>query len=163
MKKLVYYIATSLDGFISTKEDDISGFSHNEDFVSYYYEQLNQFETVIMGKNTYEFGYKFGLEQGKKAYQHMDHYIFSNSINLPKDSEVNKVGEGWVEKINELKNTCSTDIYLCGGSQFAGLLASEKLIDEVWIKLNPFIMGTGKPLFGNQQSMGLKLFSSKVH
>jgi len=33
-----------------------------------------------MGKNTYEFGYKFGLKPGQRAYPHMTHYIFSNSL-----------------------------------------------------------------------------------
>ncbi|WCL50156.1 hypothetical protein [Leptospira sp. GIMC2001] len=35
-----------------------------------------------MGKNTYEFGYKYGLEPGQKAYPHMKHTIFSNNLTL---------------------------------------------------------------------------------
>lgn len=159
MKKVIYYVATSIDGFIATKEDEISGFVHDEKFVSYYYEQLNQFNTVIMGKNTYEFGYQFGLKPGEKAYQHMDHYIFSKSIELPAESKVYKVTDEWTNKVKELKKSSSSDIYLCGGSQFAGFLAKEHLIDQVWIKLNPFLMGAGKPLFQGEQSFNLELYN----
>lgn len=33
-----------------------------------------------MGRKTYEFGYKFGLEPGQPAYPHMEHYIFSENL-----------------------------------------------------------------------------------
>jgi len=40
-----------------------------------------------MGKCTYESGYKFGLEPGKAAYPHMDHYIFSKTISFDHQDE----------------------------------------------------------------------------
>lgn len=159
MKKVIYYVAASLDGFIAGLDDDISGFSNDESFVAHYQEQLQAFETVIMGRKTYEFGYKYGLKAGAKAYPHMNHYIFSQSLKLPEESEVKRVSKNFVNVIQQLKSESRTDIYLCGGSEFASFLASKGLIDSLWIKLNPFVMGEGKPLFAGKQSLKLQLNS----
>jgi dihydrofolate reductase len=61
-RKIVYYVASSLDGYISGINDDISGFVATGNGVERYLADLAEFDTVIMGKNTYEFGYKFGLQ-----------------------------------------------------------------------------------------------------
>lgn len=78
MKKIIYYVATSIDGFISGLNEDISGFLPDGNGVQKYLDDLKEFKTVIMGRKTYEFGYKYGLKPGSPAYPHMDHYIFSN-------------------------------------------------------------------------------------
>ncbi len=61
----------SLDGFISGVNGDISGFVGDGNGVAKYLADLADYDTVIMGKNTYEFGYRFGLKPGKPAYPHM--------------------------------------------------------------------------------------------
>ena len=82
MSKIVYYVATSLDGYISGLNEDISGFVGEGNGVVKYLDDLKSYSTVIMGRKTYEFGYKYGLEPGKLAYPHMDHYIFSSTLRL---------------------------------------------------------------------------------
>ena len=77
MKKIIYYVAVSLDGFISGPNEDISKFASHGAGVDKYLEDLKEFKTVIMGRKTYEFGYKFGLVPGQPAYGHMEHFIFS--------------------------------------------------------------------------------------
>ena len=80
MRKIVYYVATSLDGFISGADGDVSRFAYAGSAVDQYLEDLKTYDTVIMGRNTYEFGYQYGMQPGQKAYQHMEHYIFSNQL-----------------------------------------------------------------------------------
>lgn len=156
VRRIVYYVATSLDGFICGHNEDISEFIGEGNGVDRYLKDLADYDTVIMGKNTYEFGYKFGLKPGQRAYQHMAHYIFSNSLKLDNlDSHV-QVCPIELNKIRKLKNETGTDIYLCGGGTFAGWLLDNDLIDELKIKLNPIILGTGVRLFGDSKKV-LKL------
>jgi hypothetical protein len=54
MRKIVYYVATSLDGFICGH--DLEMFVQKGDGVANYLDDLKEFDTVIMGKNTCEFG-----------------------------------------------------------------------------------------------------------
>ena len=164
MKKIVYYVASSLDGFISGENEDISGFVAEGEGVQTYLEDLKAFETVIMGRKTYEFGYKFGLEPGAPAYPHMDHYIFSDSLVLDHPAEnvhTKKIG---IEEIHSIKEQAKTDIYLCGGGQFAGWLLENEQIDVLKLKINPLILGKGVKLFGeSKKSYQLELTESTTY
>jgi dihydrofolate reductase len=151
MRKIVYYVAVSLDGFISGFDDDISGFVNEGSGVARYLSDLSSFDTVIMGKNTYEFGYKFGLKPGQPAYPHMNHYIFSNSLVLDNPDPKIHIRPIVLEEIQKLKAQSGSDIYLCGGGKFAGWLLQHEQIEILKIKLNPIILGGGIRLFGDSK------------
>jgi len=89
MRQIIYYVATSIDGFISSPNEDISGFEHVQESkgIAKYLNDLKAFDTVIMGRKTYEFGYKFGLEPGQPAYPNMSHFVFSNSLKFDNQNE----------------------------------------------------------------------------
>ncbi len=72
-----------------------------------------------MGRRTYEFGYKFGLKPGQPAYPHMKHFIFSESLKFQEQSDQVKVYKIGLPEIQEIKESSGTDIYLCGGGEFA--------------------------------------------
>jgi len=149
MRKIIYYVAISVDGFISGPNEDISGFVQDGKGVEKYLEDLKEFDTVIMGRKTYEFGYKYGLVPGQPAYSHMDHYIFSRSLNFNDPHQKVKVCKLDLEIIRNLKNGDGSDIYLCGGGEFAGWLLENELIDILKVKLNPIVLGAGVKMFGN--------------
>lgn len=151
MKKIVYYVASSIDGYISGINDDVSGFVSDGNGVEKYLNDLKDFETVIMGRKTYEFGYKFGLEPGKPAYPHMDHYIFSNSLTFENPHESVMVRQLDLDEVKKIRDHSKTDIYLCGGGDFAGWLLDNELIDLLKIKVNPLIIGQGVKIFGNSK------------
>ena len=87
MKKIIYYVASSLDRYIAGRNDDISKFILQGEGVEKYQSDLANFGTVIMGRKTYEFGFQYGLELGQPAYPNMGHHIFSNSLKLNNLSE----------------------------------------------------------------------------
>lgn len=148
MTKIIYYVASSIDGFIAGQKDDISDFAVGGKGVDKYLADLQAFKTVIMGRRTYEFGYQFGLKPGQPAYPQMEHFIFSNSLeikNLAKSVHIEKIA---IDRVKEIKRLAETDIYLCGGGVFAGWLLENGLIDQLKLKLNPIILGSGIRLFG---------------
>lgn len=151
MSKIIYYVASSLDGYISGPQDDVSQFVFEGAGVDRYQADLLTFQTVIMGRRTYEFGYQFGLVPGQPAYPHMEHYIFSNSMQLDELAPSVHIVQPTLEQVSAIKAGASTDIYLCGGGQFAGWLLEHNLIDQLKVKLNPIILGDGIRLFGNSK------------
>jgi len=155
MRNIVYYVAVSLDGFIAGPDDDISGFVGDGSGVDQYLNDLETFDSVIMGRKTYEFGYQFGLTPGQPAYPHMKHYIFSNSLQF--DTKANNViiCPKDIDIIKKLKAEKGTDIYLCGGGEFAGWLLDNEMIDFLKVKLNPLILGDGTKLFGSSKKKSL--------
>ncbi|NND07903.1 MAG: dihydrofolate reductase [Saprospiraceae bacterium] len=152
MPKIVYYVATSLDGYISGQDGDISMFATGGEGVDKYLSDLAGFGTVIMGRKTYEFGYHFGLLPGQPAYPHMQHHVFSNSLQLDNLYEKVQVEQLSVDRVKVIRDSASTDVYLCGGGQFAGWLLDNGLIDQLKMKLNPIVLGVGIPLFGNSKT-----------
>lgn len=152
MTKIVYYVASSLDGFIAGKADDISLFAQHGSGVEKYLSDLAKYSTVIMGRRTYEFGYQFGLEPGQPAYPHMEHHIFSNTLSFENSPHGQvHVESRSIDRINEIRDNSPTDVYLCGGGVFAGWLLEHGMIDRLKIKLNPIILGEGIPIFGNSK------------
>jgi dihydrofolate reductase len=151
MRKIVYYVAASLDGYIAGPGEDISGFVGGGNGIDKYRNDLLAYDTVIMGRNTYEFGYKFGLKPGSPAYPHMKHYIFSNSLQLPVREANIFIKAVDLREVQAIREQPGPDIYLCGGGRFAGWLLDHQQIDILKIKLNPLILGGGVKLFGASQ------------
>ena len=164
MRRIVYYVASSIDGFISGPNEDISEFVGTGNGVGKYLEDLSNFDTVIMGKNTYEFGYKFGLKPGQSPYKHMKNYIISESLSFSsRDGNVYVLGRS-ISEIERIQREPGTDIYLCGGGKLASWLLEHKKISAVKLKLNPLIQGQGTSLFQNSKgSFQLKLVEHREY
>lgn len=153
MHPIIYDVAVSIDGYISGSNGDISRFAQEGPVVEDYFKRLSEYTVAIMGRNTYEFGYRFGLVPGANPYKHMKTLIFSKSIDLPDDREVSVVDGDEVSFLRSLKQTSGGPIYLCGGGAFAGSLLAEGLIDIVRLKRAPIILGEGVPLFGSSSRL----------
>lgn len=152
MQKIIYYVACSLDGFIAGADDDISLFLSGGEGVEQYLADLKDFRTVIMGRRTYEFGFKFGIKPGQPAYENMEHYIFTDSLKIENLAKSVHLEPKSLDRVREIKNNSETNIYLCGGGVFAGWLLDNGLIDQLKLKLNPIILGEGTPLFGSSKT-----------
>ncbi len=147
MREIIYDVAVSLDGFIAASDGDASAFPQSGEHADAYVERLGSYETVIMGRNTYEFGYAFGLEPGKRAYPHMDHHIFSTGIELPDNADVTIIRRDWSTHLTNLRRMNGKPIYLCGGGVFAGWVLAQGMIDRLIMKKAPITFGDGIPLF----------------
>lgn len=149
MRNIVYYVSISLDGYISGLDGNINGFVPDGNGVDQYFRDLKDFDTVIMGKNTYEFGYQFGLKPGQAVYPHMEHYIFSESLEFESKMDSVHIKKIDIEEIYKLRKEQGSDIYLCGGGQFAGWLLENEQIQFLKVKLHPLLLGQGVRLFGD--------------
>jgi dihydrofolate reductase len=162
MRKLKYYVALTVDGFIGHEDGSVNGFLEHGEHVTDYLESLKtQFDVVLMGRKTYEFGFQFGVTN---PYPWMKQYVFSRAMKESPDANVTLVSENIVELVRGLKSEPGKGIYLCGGSELATMMFEEKLIDEVVLKLNPVLFGSGIPLFSRSSiPIDLELTGSKVY
>ena len=165
MRKLIYYVACSVDGFIAREDGSLVDFSmggeHFADLLEAFpetipghlREQLNvtagnrQFDAVLMGRRTYQVGLDLGVTS---PYPHLDQFVFSRSMHETPDEHVSLVTENPIACVRELKQQQGMDVWLCGGGELASAMLPE--IDEVILKVNPFLMGSGTPLIAGSES-----------
>ncbi|MCB1348172.1 MAG: dihydrofolate reductase family protein [Maritimibacter sp.] len=148
MQPIIYDVAVSIDGYISGPDEDISKFAQDGPVVDDYRARLETYALAIMGRRTYEFGYRFGMQPGQNPYPHMATTVFSGALELPDDSEVAVSAPRDAKAIEGLKSTAGGPIYLCGGGVFAGWLLSLGLVDRLFLKRAPIVLGGGVQLFG---------------
>jgi len=178
MRDVVYYVATSLDGFIARPDGDFSDFPWEDEFGAYLLEHFpetfpahlrtddapnRRFDTVLMGRATYEVGQRAGVTS---PYPTLKQYLFSRTLDRSPDEAVTLVESDALEHVRELKRADGKAIWLCGGSVLAGALYAAGLIDQLVLKVNPIVLGTGIPLLGQAVSAdrlelrGVKRFES---
>ena len=162
MRQLTYYVAVSVDGFIAGPDDALDGFleegehlqalaqTYPETFPAHFREALNitaqnqVFDTVLMGRRTYEMGLKFGVSN---PYPHLRQYLFSESLTSSPDQTVELIAQDAIATVQTLKQETGKGIWLCGGATLASSLFEANLIDQIILKINPFLMGQGISLF----------------
>lgn len=175
MRKLVYFVASSIDGFVAGPDGaDPSGFwPMSQDYLQYlvseYPETLpgpareamgitaegRTFDTVVEGRNSYEIGVEVGVAD---AFPHLRHIVFSRT--LGENEHVEVVATDPVAKIRAVKAEPGRDIWLIGGATLAGALYEE--IDRLVVKLGPLTMGAGIP-FVKAAGFGLRLWRLTHH
>jgi dihydrofolate reductase len=160
MRKLIYHVAASLDSFIAHPDGSVDGFLLDGDFVVDFVEAIKSYGAVLMGRKTYEAGYTFGLQPGETAYTHLNpelaNYIFSNTLSMESNDRI--------ELVRQLKAQPGRPIWLCGGGELAGELLAAQLINELVVKCNPILLGSGIRLFGTaEHKVGLHLLESKAY
>jgi dihydrofolate reductase len=164
--ELIYHVATTADGFIADLNGvaDNSIFLYDNEHVPDFISAIQQYDAVLMGGKTYEYGFQFGKKPGEPGYDGIKHYIFSKSLEFESNEEVELIKDNAVEFIRNLKQTVNQKIWLCGGGQLAGSLLDYELIDTLILKVNPVMIGEGIPLFGSsKKKIHLELMELKKY
>jgi dihydrofolate reductase len=161
MRKLKYHVATTADGFIAREDGSFDCFPTEGQHIADYLESLQSYGAVLMGRTTYEVGLKVGLTN---PYPHLKTYVFSRTMKESPDERVELVAEKAADVVRTLKNEGGKDIYLCGGANLATAMFEDELIDEVILKVNPLLLGSGVPLLsGMGRHVTLELIGSRVY
>jgi dihydrofolate reductase len=162
MRKLKYHVASTVDGFIAHSDHTVDGFVAQGEHADDYLASLkNDYDAVLMGRRTYEFGFQYGVTN---PYPWLRQYVFSATMESSPDANVELISGDLLEFVKSLKQQTGKDIYLCGGANLASTLLAAKLVDELIVKLNPVLFGTGLPLFsGPIEQTSLHLLESKVY
>lgn len=164
MRRLTYFVAATLDGFIAAPGGgDPSGQDFlpvTPDLVEFLVTQFPEtlpgpardamgitgagqvFDTVLEGRASYEIGLAAGLDD---AYPHLRHLVFSSTLGSAPTEDVEVVAEDALGRVKALKAESGKDIWLVGGGKLAHSLLPE--IDRLIIKLNPSVIGSGVPMF----------------
>lgn len=152
----------SLDGYIATKEDDLSWLSVVEkEGLDYGYGALQErVDAYIVGRVTYDTILKLTGGEFPQAKTH-DCIVVTRQEREPENGV--KFYNGDLEElIKKLKSEQGKDIYCDGGGQIVKLLMEKNLIDEYIVSVIPVSLGDGKRLFhGGTSKIDLELLNSE--
>jgi dihydrofolate reductase len=161
-RKVILYIATSLDGYIAKPNDDLSFLSlvekKGEDYG--YQDFIKTVDTIIMGRKTYDW-----VMKQVKIFPHadIDSYIITRSPRQNIGKTKFYTGD-LKELVLALKKEKGQNIFVEGGAQIANELLREKLIDEFCISIIPIILGEGVRLFNTGfPEQKLKLLTTRQY
>lgn len=161
-RKLVLYIACSVDGFIAAPGDDLSFLNtvaaENEDYG--YHDFMSKVDTIIMGRKTYD---KVVEMVGSYPNAHIESYIITRQQIA--DNGLTRFYAGDIEKlVVELKEKSGGVIYCDGGAELVNTLLKLNLIDEIIMSVIPVLLGAGIRLFGEGLSQkNLQLQNSRAY
>ena len=144
-RKVILYIASSLDGYIAKPNDDLSFLSTvqlpGED---YGYERFTQtIDTVIMGRKTFDWVWK---QLSAVPHPDKETYIITRTPR-PAIGKTKFYTGNLPVLIKKLKSEPGKNIYCDGGAEIVNELLKNNLIDELIISIIPVLLGNGTPLF----------------
>jgi len=159
-RKVILYIAMSLDGYIATNDNGLEFLALvEEDGQDYSYKDfVNTVDTVIVGRKSYDKVLSMGLE-----YPHADKDLYIITRTPRPSVGSTKFYTGNLKQlVKDLKSEKGKSIYVDGGAEVANELLNDNLIDEFYISIIPALLGDGISLFkSDRPELKLKLISSK--
>lgn len=149
-RKVIVYIATSLDGYIATEDDSLDWlFKVEGEGDNGYSEFYDTVDTIVLGRRTYD--WIMDHEKENFPYKNKKCYVFAKSIHEP-NNNIEYVDGCIVEFIDMLKGAEGKNIWIVGGGDLISHFVKENLVDEFIITIAPTIIGKGIPLFNKQNT-----------
>jgi dihydrofolate reductase len=144
-RKLILYIATSLDGYIAQPNDDLSFLSivqqEGEDYG--YVDFIQSIDTVILGRKTYDW-----VMAQVPEFPHADKTSFVITRTARPDTGKTHFYTGNLKDlVLSLKAQEGKHIFCDGGAEIVHELLQHDLIDEFIISVVPVLVGNGTKLF----------------
>ena len=117
MRKVVLFIAMSLDGYIADSKGSVewlTGQGNDEDNIDSYSEFVKDIDTVVMGWNTYH-QIVTELSPNEWVYNDFTTYVVTHNQKTSSD-KIHFTNESSVDLVKKLREESGKDIWICGGA-----------------------------------------------
>jgi dihydrofolate reductase len=172
MRKLIYSMGVSLDGFIAGPDGEIDWSAPDEELHRFHNEQARELGAHFCGRRLYEeMLYWETAEENPSAaepevefarvWKDLPKIVFSNTL---EDVEGNaRLATGGIaEEVAKLKEQPGKDLAV-GGAGLASSFTELGLIDEYGLFVSPVVLGGGTPYFpAVQERIDLELVETRT-
>lgn len=175
MRKVIVLSFISLDGVMQAPggpEEDLSSDFQLGGWTVPYFDnflektmasQLSRSFDLLLGRKTYDIFAAYWphhKDEGPELNQATKYVVSHGDLELFWEDSVLLKGN-IVEKISELKYSQGPDLHVHGSGELIQTLLKHHLVDELWLKIFPVVLGKGKRLFKEETSpVALKLIES---
>lgn len=159
-RRVVYQVASSLDGFIATEDGGYDWIPNDPDVDMA--GVVARFDTLVMGRLTYEvmLAQDGGVTEagicGKPAV------VFSRTLAHAAHPHVTITAEDPAAVVSRLAQEPGGDIWLFGGGSLFRQLVDADLVDIVEVAVIPVLLGSGIPLMPKGGRVTLSLRSQRL-
>ncbi len=162
----------SLDGFMSGPRDELDWHveSWSEEMAEKLLELLNDTDTLIFGRVTYEAMSKYWTfrpleqdfpSQDQAIADQMNRHekiVFTRKLTQTLGKNTRVVNGEATEEIARLRRRQGKNILILGSGKLVSSCISSGIVDEYCLWIHPVLLGKGNPLFNNlKESIRLKL------
>ena len=158
MRKIIVLSFITLDGVMQapggTEEDTSGGFKYGGWVTPYFDEASGKImekqlkpADYLLGRKTYDIFAAYWPEHGEfwPSINERTKYVLSNT--MEKSDWNNSVFLKTADDIKKVKNSEGSDIQVHGSGELVQTLLKHDLVDELWLKIFPVVLGKGKRLF----------------
>jgi dihydrofolate reductase len=160
MRKIMVSSFITLDGVMQApggpEEDPSGGFQfggwaapYDDEVADQFMEKQLEPADLLLGRKTFDIFASYWPAHAAQwpGINEVTKYVLSTT----RDSSdwENSVFFNSVEDIEQLKNTEGSNVVVWGSSELVQLLLMHDLVDELWLKIYPVILGKGKKLYNN--------------
>jgi dihydrofolate reductase len=154
MRKLIYSMGVSLDGFIAGPGGEIDWSAPDEELHRFHNQQTREMGAQLCGRRLYEemvywetadenpSAAEYELEFAR-IWKSMPKIVFSKTLEKV-EGNARLVRDGVAEEVARLKEQPGKDLSV-GGAGLASTLIKLALIDEFRLFVNPVVLGGGTP------------------
>lgn len=139
----VAYVATSIDGRIAENSKSGADWTSVEDW-NFFQKSLNKFDAVIAGRNTYNVA--------KDSLRKRNTIILTSKVSLPK--ALGSVTFFNPQKFSLKKFIISKkykNVAIVGGPKVYNFCLKNKMLDELFVTIEPYVFTTGVPMFAGDK------------
>ena len=164
MRKLIVLTFMTLDGVMQApggpEEDPSGGFKFGGWSVPYFdefvgkamSEQMGHPFDLLLGRRTYDIFARFWPEQTDEtgaAINKATKYVVSHQPVKSDWKTTVHIGGDVAGEIRKLKSANGAELQVHGSGNLIQTLLKNDLVDELWLKTFPVVLGTGKKLFAD--------------
>src|SRR5438105_639275 len=156
MRKVLFFMMTSANGFYEVGPWEIDWHSVDEEFNDFALEQIGSIDTMLFGRATYTgmasyWPTREAIESDPEIAEKMNStpkIVFSNTLDKAEWSNSRLVKGDAATELRKLKEQPGGDMIIFGSSELAVSLAAAGLIDEYRLMVAPVALPHGKPVLG---------------
>jgi dihydrofolate reductase len=156
MRRLIYSMGVSLDGFIAGPGGDIDWSAPDEELHRFHNEQTRELGAHLCGRRLYEVMAYWETADANpslcepelefaRIWQNLPKIVFSKTLEKV-EGNARLVRDGVAEEVARLKGQPGKDLAV-GGAGLASSLIELGLIDDYRLFVSPVVLGGGTPYF----------------
>lgn len=168
MKQITAVENVSLDGVMESPENWSPRYQ-SDDFHAAMFEGMTSPGAMLFGRVTFEefaaFWPTSDIEPFASHMRDADKYVVSRTLHHAEwgaGNSVPVIGQDFAGDIARIKQESPADITVLGSGGLVRSLLNENLLDGLVLYVHPVVLGSGKRLFGDQDTRDLKLVDSRA-